>query len=115
MRARYVVWPLLLLAALTSCAQLGLPTANTFQERLTAAVALNAEVRRSAAFLLDAKKLTVSDGQNVLEQTNNARAGLDIARTIGRADPAAGDSKLTSIRTVLLALQAYLATKQGAN
>ena len=99
--------------ALTSCAQLGLPTATTFQDRLTAGYALNAEVRTSAATLLNAKKLTADDGQNILDQTNTARAGLDVARTIGRTDPKAGDTKLTSIRTVLLALQAYLATKKG--
>ena len=101
-----------LFAMLAGCAQLGLPTATTFQERLTAGYALNSEVRTSAATLLNAKKLTADDGQNILDQTNTARAGLDVARTIGRTDPKAGDAKLTSIRTVLLALQAYLATKE---
>jgi hypothetical protein len=97
--------------ALTSCAQLGLPTATTFQERLTAGYALNAEVRNSAATLLNAKKLTADDGQNILAQTDNARAGLDVARVIAKGDPKAGDAKLTAVRTVLLALQAYLTTK----
>jgi len=99
--------------ALTSCAQLGLPTATTFQERLTAGYALNAEVRTTAATLLNAKKLSADDGQNILDQTNTARAGLDVARTIGKSDPKAGDAKLAATRTVLLALQAYLATKKG--
>jgi hypothetical protein len=95
------------------CAQLGLPTATTFQERLTVGYALNAEVRNTATTLLNAKKLTADDGQNILDQTNTARAGLDVARTIGKSDPKAGDAKLTAVRTVLLALQAYLATKKG--
>jgi len=97
--------------ALTSCAQLGLPTANTFQERLTAGYALNAEVRQSAATLVLAKKLTPDDAQNILDQTNTARAGLDVARNIGRSDPKAGEAKLTAVRTVLIALQSYLASK----
>lgn len=101
-----------LILSLTACAQLGLPTATTFQERLTAGYALNAEVRSSAVTLLNAKKLTADDGQNILDQTNTARAGLDVARTIGKSDPKAGDTKLTAIRTVLVALQAYLATKE---
>jgi len=99
--------------ALTSCAQLGLPTATTFQDRLTAGYALNAEVRSTSTALLNAKKISSVDAENVLNQNDNARAGLDIARTIGRADPKAGDTKLTSIRTVLIALQGYLATKKG--
>jgi hypothetical protein len=99
--------------ALVSCAQLGLPTATTFQERLTAGYALNAEVRQSAATLLMVKKITVDDAQNILDQTNTARAGLDVARDIGKTDPKAGDTKLTSIRTVLVALQTYLAVKKG--
>lgn len=97
--------------ALSACAQLGLPTATTFQERLTAGYALNAEVRQSAANLLNAGKLTSADGQNILDQTNTARQGLDVARAIGKGDPKAGDAKLTAVRTVLLALQSYLASK----
>lgn len=102
---------LALTLALTSCAQLGLPTVTNFEERLTAGYALNAEVRQSAATLLNAGKLTSADGQNILDQTNNARQGLDVARAIAKGDPKAGDAKLTAVRTVLLALQSYLATK----
>ena len=104
---------LAILFTLTSCAQLGLPTATTFQERLTAGYALNAEVRTSAATLLNAGKITLEDGQSILAQTNAARIGLDAARVIGSSDPKAGDAKLSSVRTVLLALQSYLASKGG--
>lgn len=108
---RNTLMALVLALTATSCAQLGLPTATTFQERLTAGYALNAEVRKSATTLLNAKKLTADDGQNILDQTNNARQGLDVARAIGKGDPKAGDAKLTAVRTVLLALQSYLASK----
>ena len=103
----------LFVAMLSACAQLGLPTATTFQERLTAGYALNAEVRTTATTLLTGKKISSADAQNVLDQTNNARAGLDLARTISKTDETAADFKLTSVRTVLLGLQAYLATKKG--
>ena len=108
---RNTVLALILALSATSCAQLGLPTANTFSERLTAGYALNAEVRTSAVTLLNAKRITADDADNVLSQTNAARTGLDLARTIGKGDPKAGDLKLTAVRTVLLALQSYLASK----
>jgi hypothetical protein len=101
-----------LFAVSAGCAQLGIPTATTFNERLTAAYALNTEVRTTSVTLLNAKKINSDDAQNILDQNNTARAGLDVARTIGKANPEAGDTKLVAVRTVLLALQAYLATKE---
>ena len=101
-----------LILSLTACAQLGIPTATTFQERLTAGYALNAEVRTSAVTLLNAKRITADDGQHVLEQTNNARQGLDVARSIARSDVKTADGKLTAVRTALVALQSYLAARK---
>lgn len=98
---------------LSGCAQLGVPPANTFGERLAAGYALNAQIRSTATELLHEKKLSSSDGQNVLEQTNNARTGLDIAREISRVNVESADKKLTAVRTVMTALQAYLTLRKG--
>lgn len=102
-----------LMALMVGCAQLGIPTADTFSERLAAGYALNSQVRATATELLTAKKISSVDGQNVLEQTNNARAGLDVARALSATDLKSADGKLTAVRTALTALNAYLAMRKG--
>lgn len=101
-----------LLLAFTACSQLGLPTANTFSERLAVAYGTVTQVRTSATTLLQAKKITSDDAQNVQTQADNARVGLDIARKVSMTDPTGADAKLTAIRTILTGLSTYLAGKQ---
>ena len=101
----------LLAVMLSACAQLGLPQANTFNERLAVGYTTVTAVRTSAASLVTAKKISPDDGQNVLAQTDAARAGLDVARSLAKTDLAAADGKLNAVRTVLTALQSYLAAK----
>lgn len=103
-----------LVAMLTACAQIGLPPAETFSEKLAAGYSLNSQVRATATELLKAKKISVSDAEQVLEQTNNARAGLDVAREMSKFNLEAADAKLTAIRTILVAVQTYLAARKGA-
>jgi len=98
---------------LSGCASLGVPEAGTFSEQLAAGYSLNAQVRATATELLNAKKISSADGQNALEQTNNARTGLDIARSLAAIDSKAAEGKLVAIRTALTALQAYLALRKG--
>lgn len=100
-----------LFASLTACAQLGLPAPATVPQKIMVTVATVTGVRDSATVLLNAGKISVADAENILKQTDNLRAGLDVARTLVRLDPAAADAKLTAIRTTLIALQAYLDTK----
>lgn len=98
---------------LTACAQLGVPAADTFSERLAAAYSLNSQVRATATELLNAKKISSADGQHVMDQTNNARAGLDVARELSKINLEAADGKLVAIRTALTAVQAYLSLRKG--
>jgi len=93
---------------LASCTWLGLDSPQTFNERLAVGYTSVTAVRLAATDLLLAKKISVDDAQNVLEQSDNARAGLDIARTLNTVDPEAADRRLQSILTGLKALQAYL-------
>ena len=112
-KLQYTAWLLTISVMLSSCAALGVPTATTFNERLAVGYGTVTQVRQSATTLLNAKKLTAEDGTNVLSATDSARAGLDVARTLSKTDMGAADSKLTAVRTVLTALQAYLVSREG--
>lgn len=96
----------------SGCQQLGLPTADTFNERLAVGYGTVTQVRASATQLLNAKKISSGDAQNVLAQTDNARAGLDIAREVSKTDMSQANNRLVMATTVLTAVQAYLATRQ---
>ncbi len=101
----------ILAALLSACAQLGIPTADTFNERLAVAYSSVTQIRVTATSLLKAKQLTADDGQSVLTATDAARAGLDVARSLSKTDLKAADNRLTAARTALTALSTYLATK----
>lgn len=103
-----------LLMVLGGCAALGLPTAESFGERVAAAYAANTAARQSATTLLQAKRISVEDAKNVLATTDALRAGIDAAAQISKTDPAAGNARLEAARTGLQALQSYLLTRQGA-
>jgi len=103
-----------LIAFLTACAS------TDFNQNLAAGYSANAGIRQSATTLLNTKQMSSDDGQNVLEQTDSARKGLDLARSFCNVDPKThlcrGDlttatNKLTAARAVLQAVQAYLLTK----
>ena len=109
--ARQYLMFAILAAMLSACAQLGIPTASTFNEKLAVAYSLVTQVRQSATSMLKAKQLTADDGQSVLTATDAARSGLDVARTLSKTDMTAADNRLTAARTALTALSTYLATK----
>ena len=102
----------ILLSIAASCAQLGMPTPQTFNEKLAAGYAAVTSARETATTLLVAKKITADDAQNVQNQADNARAGLDIAKKLSALDPDAANAKLTAVSTALIALQSYLASKK---
>ena len=99
------------LTLIVACSTLGIPTAQTFNEKISAAYIADTAVLTSTDGLLTAGKLTPADAKNIEAQADNVKAGLDIARTINASDATAGANKLTSVITALQALQTYLATK----
>ena len=103
--------PLLLL--LVGCAQLGLPVAQTFNQKLAVGYATVTGIITTTDNLLLAKAITPDDAANVLKQDDNAKAALDIARSLSGTDITAANAKLTATHTVLEAINAYLLTKQG--
>jgi hypothetical protein len=103
---------LLILMALSACAQLGIPSPKTFDERLVAGYATNTAVRESATELLKAKKISSSDAQHVLDATRNARQGLDIAKQLKAQDPKSAEAKLKAVRLTIDAVNNYLKSKE---
>jgi len=112
MKLRNALWAITMVAMLSACAQLGVPTATTFNERLAVGYGTVTTVRQTATTLLTAKQISADDADNVLKTTDTARAGLDVARTLSGTNLTAADQKLTAIHTVLSALSTYLATRQ---
>lgn len=103
---------LLVLAGMVACAQLGLLTPQSFREKLSAAVASVEASRSTTTMLLEAGRIGSDDAQHIQDQLENARAGLNIVRSMEKTAPATADAKLTQIRTGLVALEAYLKTKE---
>jgi hypothetical protein len=85
---------------------------QSFPERLAAGYSLNAAVRQSAVTLLQSKTITADDGESVLQTTDAARAGLDVARSLAQTDLTSAEAKLAATHTVLVALQSYLASRE---
>ena len=103
------------LAHLLICATLTfLPAcASTFNQNLAVGYTTVSATRDTATTLLTAKKINADDAENVLQQTDNARTALDLARTMhrsGQTIPA--QNKLEATATALRALQIYLGGKQ---
>jgi len=111
MKRHYTAFYVLLLVALSACATLGVPPADTFNKKLAAGYTMTTGARDATATLLSSGKLSASDAQNVQDQLNNARTGLDVARQVYATNPTAGDAKLDAVVTGLTALQAYLQSR----
>ncbi len=112
MRLARNTFAITLLIMLAACAQVGLPTADTFNEKLAVAYGTVTQIRSTATDLLKAKKITPADASNVNAQADNARTGLDIAREISKTDAKAADARLTMVHAALNALQTYLGGRQ---
>lgn len=100
-----------LLLILTACAALGVPKAETFHQKLAGGYTTVAAARDTTATLLSAGRITAADAQNIQNQCDNLRSGLDVARSLHASDPAIGDDKLAAIITGLNTLSAYLASR----
>ena len=94
--------------AVVGCASLGVPTPKTFNERLAAGYSSVTSVRTSATVLLNGRVISSADAENVQEQADVARDGLDVARGLTGIN---AEDKLTSALAVLQAARAYLCAK----
>lgn len=112
MRLFQALGALLLAFVLAACTNLGAPAPQTLNERIAVTVTAVTAVRQSTTTLLRSRKLSVQDAEHIQAQADNVVAGAQIARTLADVNPSAADAKLQQTRAVLLALQAYLATKE---
>jgi hypothetical protein len=105
----------LLAVTLTACASFGVPPAETFKQNLALSVLANTAIRETATTLLQTKKLDPHDAENILKQTDVAREGLNVARSLGAVDLASAQGRLDAINATLKGYQKYLLEKQGAS
>jgi hypothetical protein len=101
----------LAVALLIGCTTMGMPKPKTFDDNVAVSLISVTQVRKATGVLLAAGKITAADAQNVQNQADVAREGINVARAISATDPTAAQTKLTAAITVLQALDAYLASK----
>lgn len=98
---------------LSGCAQLGLASVQSFEDKLYATTATVSQIERTTSVLLNARKISSNDAKNVLKATDAAAEGVTLAKAYVGVDQATANAKLAAAITALNALQTYLAT-QGA-
>jgi outer membrane lipoprotein SlyB len=91
MKRMYSLFAIAVMAmVLNGCAALGIAAPETFNQQLAVGYGTVTQLRESATMLVQTKKLSPADAMNVQMTADSARIGLDTARTIHAADPAAG-------------------------
>lgn len=119
-----VGWGVAFVATVPGCTTIGVPKAETFNERLAVGYAgvtavregavtyFGAELAKAAALPEEqraAREAAVKhDAMNVQAQADNVREALDIARTMKDLDVKSAEARLTSAIQILNALQTYL-------
>jgi hypothetical protein len=111
MKTRLVLFLLTLaIACLSACAQLGVPTADTFAKKLVAGYVTVQTVAESTKALYLAGKITADEARRVHAANAEALVGLDAAASMLLSDPTAADTRLTTVIVALSSLQAFLAS-----
>lgn len=106
LRKHYLLFLLVLLSA---CAQLGLAPAQSFDDKLAYSYAQVASVRQSAAVALTTGTIKKEDAIQVQALADQARAGLDAARTAqASGDTTTAMGRLQLANSVLTQLAVYL-------
>lgn len=113
LRHLHLATALMLLALLTACAQMGMRSPETFNQRIAAGYTTVQAVNEGALVALNAGKLSKADAGNIVTSSRAALDGLTVARTLHASDPMAAENRLAATLAILQSLQAYLAT-QGA-
>lgn len=94
------------LMLLAGCAQLGLPAAQTFDQKLAYAYGTHTAVLQAATSAVQAHTLSPSDAEQVLKLADESRGLLDAAKAAGGSPD--GINKLALASSVLTQLQTYL-------
>jgi hypothetical protein len=109
---------------LTACAAFGVPSISGFNAKLAGGYTTVTTVRELGSILL-ASKVTAAnmvgedskrkdllaaakmDAQNIQDQADKAKEGLDVARRLKEVDFKSAEARLESTLTILKALEAY--------
>ena len=96
------------LIALAGCASL---QPKSFNEKLAVGISTVIAARTTATVLLSARKITADDAQNVQNAADNARAGLELARTIHATLPEQGNARLNAVLVGINGITTYLCSR----
>jgi hypothetical protein len=103
---------ILMVGVLSACTTFGIPKAETFNQRVAAAYTSVTSVRQTATILLQGNVITAADAQNVQNQADNARTGLDLAKSMHGSLPKSAEDRLSASLVILQTLQTYLDKRQ---
>lgn len=96
---------------LSGCTALGVPQAQTFNQKLAYAYGIHTAVLQATTAAVVAGSLSSTDATKILVDSDNAKTVLDAANAAYTAGDAAGaNSKLATGISVLQSIQAYLNT-----
>jgi len=102
----------LLIVLLAGCAQLGLATPQSFDEKIAYAYGTNTAIRQASTAALDAGKISSTDMRQVMAVNDQAGALLDAARAANDAGHGAdADAHLRMATSILTSIQAFLDAK----
>jgi hypothetical protein len=97
-----------MVALVAACSVLGVPQPETFNQRAAFALTQVTAVRESAAQLVTSGAISADDAQNIQDQANTARAGIDLAITYHATNPQQAENRLLAAQLVVDALKAYV-------
>ncbi len=95
-------------ACLAACSVFGTPPADTFNKKWAEAQQTDTAVLANALTLAQHGAITPDQLRKVEQQTDNAKAGLDLARELRKENSAAADDRLSQIIVLLNSLQTAL-------
>lgn len=97
---------LLLALCIAGCSTFGIPPADTFNKKAAAAVTSVNTASQLSLTLLQARKISPDESDRYIDRAEEAQKGIDLARSVHSADPAAAVDQLD---LTIKALQVLLA------
>lgn len=97
---------------LAGCAQLNIPVAKTFNQRVVAAYTSVDTVVQTTTVLVNRDVISANDAQNIRTTATSVRRGVEVAEQLYALKPQDGEDKLLTTLKVLHELEKYLAKVQ---
>lgn len=103
---------ILCLSMLSACGTFGLPTPDSYEEKLAAGYTTATNLVLTTSVLLSASKISSEDALNIRKTATTASEGLDIAESLKAASPEVAQSRLDVSIASLEALKKYLESRK---